>query len=192
MTSPNWYLVLLYCFFSGIPLVAQVEDRVDSPSFRIAASGAYLLGGQIYDESFSYNPAFSGELALYYTLSPSVHVGAGTAYVGTIQGERFLPFFLSFIGFTKPETSGTYFLLNAGHSFAWGRDFSVNAQYDLKGSWNFKAGFGKRFNLGDKSLLFGLALQHQWARGVFNRDFGGQFEEPLNFDWLAVELRFFY
>lgn len=194
MRNPLWYSysILLCCLILHQPVFGQEMKGSEKPKFRIAASGAYLIGGQVYDESFSYNPGFSGELALYYSVSPSVHIGAGTAFSGTMQGERFLPLFASFIGFTKPEASGTYFLVNAGHSFAWGRDFSVNAQYDLKGSWNFKAGFGKRFNLGEKSLMLGLALQHQWARGVFNSDFGGRFEEPLNYDWLAIELRFFY
>ncbi len=192
MRNPFWCPILLFFLVLHQPIFGQREEVSEKPKLRVAASGSYLLGGQIYDESFSYNPGFSGELALYYSVSPAVHIGAGTAYLGTMQGERFLPLFASFIGFTKPESSGTYFLVNAGHSFAWGRDFEVNAQYDLKGSWNFKAGFGKRFNLGENSLLLGLALHHQWARGAFNSDFGGQFEEPLNYDWLAIELRFFY
>ena len=185
-------LLILICS----PLFSQVEGQdtlgTAEPGVRVAVSGGYLLGGQFFNESFSYNPGFSLELAAYKKLSETVHLGGGFGANALIQGETFLPLFVSFLGFTRPQKASTYFLMNAGYSISGGSGFDVLEEYELRGGPIFQVGMGRRFQLGKHDLLFGLSFRHQWARGRFESTFGQRFEEPLNYDFLVFELRFLF
>ncbi|TVR40577.1 MAG: hypothetical protein EA392_03575 [Cryomorphaceae bacterium] len=179
-----------------LPLLSQ-SDAADTshtanPEVRVAISGGYLLGGQFFNESFSYNPGFSLEVAAYKKLSETVNLGGGVGVNALMQGETFIPLFVSFMGFTRPQKAATYFLMNAGYSISGGSGFDVLEEYDLRGGPMFQVGLGRRFLLGKHDLLFGLSFRHQWARGRFESAFGQRFEEPLNYDFLVFELRFLF
>lgn len=174
------------------PAGLRGQEEADVPALRFSIGGGYMLGGQFFSESFTYNPAFGGELAVYRPLSSTINVGLGAGVDLLLLEEHFVPVFASFMGFTKPERSCTYFLINAGYAWGWRRDYADLGDYDFEGGMFFKSGLGKRFMLGSRSFLVGVALHHQWARGVFDNGFGTEYKEALNYDWLAFELRFFY
>lgn len=190
----SFYLLMVLWMFSGFSLHAQntiIEEHAE-PTLRWTVAGGYLIGGQLFSESFTYNAAFSGELGLYYPLNSTVNVGVGVGGTFLMRSEQFFPLFASFIGFTKPNRSSNYLLLNAGYAPGSARDYAQLPGYGLSGGPLFKAGFGRRFLVGEHSLMMGVALNHQWAKGQFTNSTGGEFSERLNYDWLAVELRFFY
>lgn len=192
-TLMRWFfrVVLMFALTPALlPLAAQ--DTLQKPPLRIMAGGGYLVGGQFFSESFTYNPAFSGEINLYYPVSNTVNIGVGASATILMREERFIPVYFSFLGFTKPNQNSNYILLNAGYSAAWSSQYNELDEYEFGGGMWFKTGFGRRFLIGNHSLLVGLALQHQWANATFTNAFGKEFKENLNYDWLAFELRFYY
>jgi len=185
----------LWCFLLGmlVPFGIQGQEQPDSlPFLRFSLGGGYQVGGQFFSESFTYNPAFCAEIVAYRPLSETVNLGLGAGASFLLLDERFIPLFVSFLGFTKPQQTCTYILINAGYSSGWRRDYSELSEYEFKGGMMFKSGIGKRFMIGTRSVLVGVALQHQWAHGTFENNFGLAYEENLNYDWLAFELRFIY
>lgn len=190
--------VFVSCFLTlalvllGSTLTVGQSKKDSLPTLRVAAHGGYLLGGQVFSESFTYNPAFSVGVTAYKLLNPTVNIGIGVSGNFSLLGERLLPIYASFLGFSKPGAAGTYFLVNAGYAPAWRVSNSPLNQYAIEGGAMFKTGIGRRFLVGSHSIMVGVALQHQWAKAVFNNDFGLNYQEKINFDWLALELRFFY
>lgn len=185
------FIFTVFTLYTSAQEIQQSEAQA-TPLLRISVGGGYLVGGQFFSEAFTYNPAFSGELALYHPLSSTVNVGLGTGASMLMRQERFIPVFLSFVGFMKPDQASNYLLINVGTSAAWRSTSAEFSDYKFKGGMMFKAGFGRRFLVGNHSILAGVALHHQWAKGTFANGFGLEYNENLNFDWLAFELRFFY
>lgn len=194
MSSINQIVFAVFCLFAfGNYTSATGQDTLSQkPALRIMAGGGYLVGGQFFSESFTYNPAFTGELDLYYPVSNTVNIGIGVSAIILMREERFIPVYFSFLGFTKPDQSSNYILLNAGYSAAWSSQYNALDEYEYGGGLCFKTGFGRRFLVGSHSLLVGVSLQHQWANATFSDSFGKEFKENLNYDWLALELRFYY
>lgn len=195
----QWFNFRLGWCFAGLLVLcwsasnaANQSENDTLPVLRVAAHGGYLLGGQVFSESFTYNPAFNVGVTLYKPLNETVNLGVGIAGNFTLHGERLMPIYASFLGFSKPKSAGTYFLVNAGYAPAWRVSNSVLDQYEIEGGAMFKTGIGRRFLVGSLSIMVGVALQHQWASAEFNNDFGLEYKEKINFDWLALELRFFY
>lgn len=185
-------ICLLVILVVTTPVSAQ-EEQPKLPALRVMAGGGYLIGGQFFSESFTYNPAFSGDVSLFLPLSSTVNIGVGTGATLLMEQERFIPFYLSFLGFLKPDQSTTYMLLNIGSSAAWRTRSAEFSDYNFNGGMMFKAGVGRRFLIAERaSLLLGMTLQHQWATGSYANGLGLEYEENLNYDWLAIELRFFY
>jgi hypothetical protein len=191
-----FFAVMFVTSFSGICFAQSTEqsDSVANKSrnVRFSVGGGYLLGGQIYNESFSYNPGFSADVSAYYGLNETIFVGGGAGIAALVQKEQFVPLYLSFLGFTRAEKSGTYFLLNAGASVGSGDAYEALERFELNGGPFFKAGIGRRFVINNFAFLMGVAFQHQWARGTFESAFGSSYSEPFNYDYLAFELRLFY
>jgi len=185
-------ICLLVILVVTAPVSAQ-EEQQNLPALRVMAGGGYLIGGQFFSESFTYNPAFSGDISVLLPLSSTVNIGVGTGATLLMEQERFIPFYLSFLGFLKPDQSTTYMLLNIGSSAAWRTRSAEFSDYNFNGGMMFKAGVGRRFLIAERaSLLLGMTLQHQWATGSYANGLGLEYEENLNYDWLAIELRFFY
>lgn len=187
-------ITFVFVFLSLLSTAQQAEtpEENELPSLRISVGGGYLVGGQFFSESFTYNPAFGGEVSLYHPISPVVHVGLGIGADLLMRQERFIPVFVSFLGFMKPDQPGNYLLVNIGASTAWRSNTAEFSDYEFSGGMMFKTGFGRRFLIGSRSVLVGVALHHQWAKGTFANGFGLEYNENLNFDWLAFEVRFFY
>lgn len=190
------FAAVLVTSFSGIcfaqPLVNSDSASHKTRDIRFSLGGGYLLGGQFYNESFSYNPGFSADISAYYGLNETIFLGGGAGIAALVQREQFIPLYLSFLGFTRAQKSGTYFLLNAGASLGSGDAYEAIERFELNGGPFFKAGIGRRFMINDFAFLMGVAFQHQWARGTFESAFGRSYSEPFNYDYLAFELRFFY
>lgn len=186
-------LICLLVILVVTATVSAQEEQPKLPALRVMAGGGYLIGGQFFSESFTYNPAFSGDISVLLPLSSTVNIGVGTGATLLMEQERFIPFYLSFLGFLKPDQSTTYMLLNIGSSAAWRTRSAEFSDYNFNGGMMFKAGVGRRFLIAERaSLLLGMTLQHQWATGSYANGLGLEYEENLNYDWLAIELRFFY
>lgn len=198
MIRLRFSFVLGWCLASALTLfwspssTASQSKNDTLPTLRVAAHGGYLLGGQVFSESFSYNPAFSVGVTLYKPLNETVNLGIGVSGNFTLLGERLIPIYASFLGFSKPGAAGTYFLVNAGYAPAWRVANAGLDHYEIQGGAMFKTGIGRRFLVGSHSIMVGVALQHQWANAEFDSGFGLAYKEKINFDWLALELRFFY
>jgi len=195
--NPNYFIcILIWGLLIAFPPALFSQDAepesVSTPSLRLSVGGGYLIGGQFFSESFTYNSGFFAELAVYKPLSSTVNVGVGVGGSFLMRSEQFFPIFISFLGFTKPNQSSNYLLANAGYAPGSSRDYAELAEYRFYGGPMFKAGFGRRFLIGERSLMMGIALNHQWAGGEYRNSTGDRFTERLNFDWLAIELRFFY
>jgi hypothetical protein len=172
--------------------VAQTAAPAEQHPLKTTIGLGYMAGGQVYNDSFLYNPGFKFDAATHYTVSPAVLLGVGSGLMSFTQQERFIPLYASFVGFTKPGTSGTYFLAKAGYSYGWDTDYAAFPDYEFNGGALINVGLGHRFLIHKNSLLFSLVYGHQFAGASYQTPEGKEFSERLNFDWLALEFMFMF
>lgn len=171
---------------------AQDSDSTYKKPIQILVGVGYLAGGQIYNDTFLYNPGFKIDASAYYNVSNSIIVGAGTGYISLSKKERFIPVYASFKGFVKPKKSGTFFLAKAGYSVGWDSDVEAIQGYEFHGGFMVNAGLGHRFLMKKSAVNLALVYNHQEAGAKFMNSDGRLFKERLDFDWLAIEFQFMF
>jgi hypothetical protein len=186
-------IVVLVCVAFSFISSAQINpDSTLSKKMFSTIGVGYMVGGQVYNDTFLYNPGMKVDIAAFYTFSPTVLMGLGTGIIAFSQNERFIPIYTTFIGFTKPNSSGTFFTSKLGYSIGWDLDYTALSDYEFSGGVLINAGLGHRFMLKNSSLLFSLSYGHQFAGAEYYTPDGEEFEEQLNFDWLSIDLTFLF
>jgi hypothetical protein len=171
---------------------AQLSDSTAKKPIQIVVGAGYLAGGQIYNDTFLYNPGFKFDASAYYSLSDAVILGVGTGFVSLSKNERFIPMYATFKGFVKPKQSGTFLLAKAGYSMGWDSEVDIIQGYEFHGGFMSNAGLGHRFILKKTALLLALVYGHQEAGAKFVNTDGKVYKERLDFDWISIELQFMF
>lgn len=184
-------ILLLSANFLSFIAFAQQSDSTKKP-IQILVGAAYLAGGQIYNDTFLYNPGYKFDVSAYYNLSDAVILGAGTGFISLSKKERFIPVYASFKGFIKPKKSGTCLMAKAGYSVGWDVDVNAIQGYEFRGGFMANAGLGHRFLMKKSALMLALVYGHQEAGAKFVNADGNLFKERLDFDWLGIELQFMF
>lgn len=183
---------LLLTFFMSKPAFCQLADSTSKKPIKIVVGAGYLAGGQIYNDTFLYNPGFKFDASAYFNISEAILLGAGTGFVSLTKKERFIPIYASFKGFIKPSKSGTFLLAKAGYSLGWDNDIALIPGYEFQGGFMVNAGLGHRFLMNKTALMLALVYVHQEAGAKFVTPEGKLFKERLDFDWLGIELQFMF
>lgn len=183
---------MLLAFLLSNNTFSQLADSTYKKPVRIVIGAGYLAGGQIYNDTFLYNPGVKIDASVNYNLSEAVMLGIGTGIISLTKKERFVPVYASFTGFIKPSKSGTFLLAKAGYSLGWDSEIELIPGYDFRGGFFVNAGLGHRFVMKKTALMLSLVYGHQEAGASFISPEGKRFKERLDFDWVSIELQFMF
>jgi len=183
---------LLLTFVMSNVALTQIADSTNQKPIHIVIGVGYLAGGQIYNDTFLYNPGMKLDVSAYYSASEAIFLGVGTGFISLTKKERFIPVYASFKGFIKPSKSGTFLLAKAGYSIGWDSEIATIPGYEFNGGFMVNAGLGHRFLMKKTALMLALVYGHQEAGAKFVTPEGKLFKERLDFDWLGIELHFMF
>jgi hypothetical protein len=140
----------------------ESEDPDKTLDHFIRLDLAYIIGGQIYNDNFLYNPGFN----LYGTYGLDIHermsVGLGTG-LQQFRNEKFIPVFIDITGRISKKNNTRLISLQGGYSFAWSESLKNLTDSKLNGGIYISAGFGRKFYLNKAfSIIAGISYRHQF------------------------------
>jgi len=153
---------------------------------------AYIIGGQVYNDNFLYNPGFNlyGTYGIY--LNERVSTGLGTG-VQLFRDEKFIPVFIELSGFISKKKNTRLLSFQFGYSFAWSESLRNLTNSRLNGGIYLNAGFGRKFYLNEViSIILNISYRHQFAEfqyEVFNLS---NYRERINYDMLVIGTSFMF
>jgi hypothetical protein len=179
-------MFLTFIMFPGLVICQDLEDREKTSPLSSRLSLSYLVGGQLFNDHFLYNPGISALFTESYRITGSFEAGLGSGYVSLID-ERFVPVYLEAFGYKKKGKNSPVIRFQAGFSSAWFGNEHFSAEYKLKGGLYFTAGMGRKIDLKNRySILFLWSYYHQSGSinyQVFN---GDNYSTPVNYDMIQL------
>jgi hypothetical protein len=178
--------------FMPAAMSQESEDPDTAVKHFIRLDLAYIIGGQIYNDNFLYNPGFN----VYGTYGLDIHdrmsVGLGTG-LQQFRNEKFIPVFIDMTGWISKKKNTRLVSLQLGYSFGWSESLKNLTDSNLNGGVYIGAGFGRKFYLTEAfSVIASLSYRHQFAEleyEVFNlRDY----RERINYDLLVIGISFLF
>ena len=151
---------------------------------------SYILGMQVYNDNFLYNPGLSVQITHGIKVSKDVGIGLGTGYM-KLTKERFIPIYLEAFGQKKNKHNAPFVKFQAGYSIGWNSSTNSNSNYEMKGGVYFNAGIGRKIEINNNyALLFSGSYCHQFAKMEYEIFESRTYTEPLNYDmlWISVGL----
>lgn len=188
----NSLKVVLFLLFSLSPLLLEAQDSTKTRSLSTYQhlDLSYILGAQLYNDNFLYNPGLSTQVSFGVKVTKDVGLGIGAGYT-SLTKERFIPIYFEAYGQKKKKKNAPFIKFQAGYSIGWNSSTSANSNYDMKGGAYFNAGLGRKIELSkDYALLFNWSYSHQFARMEYEVFEGKVYSEPVNYDmiWIALGL----
>jgi hypothetical protein len=171
-------------------LSQESEDPDTTLDHFIRLDLAYIIGGQLYNDNFLYNPGFN----IYGTYGLDIHkrmsVGLGTG-LQQFRNEKFIPVFIDITGRISKKNNTRLISLQGGYSFAWSESLKNLTDSKLNGGIYIGAGFGRKFYLNKAfSIIASISYRHQFAEieyEVFNLK---NYRERINYDLLVISISF--
>ena len=149
---------------------------------------SYIIGAQLYNDNFLYNPGIATQVSYGIKVSKAVGIGLGVGYTGLTK-ERFIPIYAEAFGQKKNKKNAPFVKFQAGYSLGWNSSTSANSNYEMKGGPYFNAGLGRKIEFNDNyALLFSWSYSHQFARMEYDVFGGKEYSEPVNYDMLWVTI----
>ena len=149
----------------------------------------YIIGAQIYNDNFLYDPGISILGSYGRSISKRVNLGIGTGAL-LFEDATFLPAYAEFTGYSSGKKNPGFIVMQLGYSHGWNHNLEEFNDYSFRGGLMVGGGIGKRFELSKAlDLAAFLIYRHQFARveyEVFNRY---RYREELNYDMLSFGVR---
>jgi hypothetical protein len=149
----------------------------------------YIIGGQVYNDNFLYNPGISILGSFNRSISKRVNLGIGTGAL-IFEDATFLPVYAEFTGYRSKKKNPEFIVMQLGYSHGWNHSLEEFNNYDFRGGLMVGGGFGMRFEICEAfDLAAFLIYRHQFARveyEVFDRY---RYREELNYDLLTFGVR---
>lgn len=145
-----------------------------------------IIGGQVYNDNFIYNPGFSVNYSLGTHIHKDVAVGLGTGYVG-LSNEIFVPAYIELLANKKNKANTPFIRFQAG--YAAGASTADNENFELNGGAYFSAGMGRKIQLNNNcALLLHWSYYHQFAELEYEVFGGNEYDEVVNYDMLQISV----
>ena len=173
-----------------IPVSAMGAERSPRNTFqRIDAS--YIIGGQIYNDNFIYNPGLSLNMTYGIYLTSDVSIGFGAGYQ-SFENERFIPIYGEILGYKKHKnTSAPFIRMQMGYGIGWSENFPANIHYKYSGGPFIDIGMGRKFKINDRhSLIMQWSYRHQFARLEYETYGAEMYSQNLNYDMIVITIAF--
>jgi len=168
---------------------SKAQDSISHSLNRyLKLDASYILGSQIYNNNFIYNPGYGFQVSYGVNLNESVGIGLGTGF-SAMHDEHFMPFFIEAIGSRKTKTGSPVIMMQLGYAMAWYSGNLPAEGYDFDGGMFIDAGIGRKITISKQyALYFHWSYRHQFAKMEYNV-FGGQkYTEALNYDMIVISL----
>ena len=185
---PFFLLILL---MSGA--MAQESENPDTTlDHFIRLDLAYIIGGQIYNDNFLYNPGFNFYGTYGIHINERMSAGLGTG-LQQFRNEKYIPVFIDITGNILKKNNTRLISLQCGYSFAWSESLKNLTNSRLNGGIYISAGFGRKFYMNEAfSIIASVSYRHQFAEieyEVFNLR---NYRERINYDLLAIGISFIF
>jgi hypothetical protein len=179
----RWLIIVVGLIFSN-QIFAQSELDEFNPYFKV--STAYVIGGQVYNDNFLYNPGYSIQVSHGYNIAKDIQLGVGSGFMD-LKNQNFVPVFLEITGDRKKKKNAPIIKFQGGYSFA-GSNSTVNLpNYDLDGGIYFNMGLGRRIKIKDSySLLLEWSYCHQSSKMEYSLFSDNSHSEAMNFDFIML------
>jgi hypothetical protein len=149
---------------------------------------SYIVGAQVYNNNFIYNPGYGFQVSYGINFNESVGIGLGTGY-SSLQDEHFVPFFIEALGSRKKKTGSSVIMMQLGYALGWYSGDVPSQGYDFGGGMFIDAGLGRKITISKEyALYFHWSYRHQFAKMEYEV-FGGQaYSEGINYDMIVISL----
>lgn len=183
-----------FCFcmlFAIVPssvVNAQNADDLPAKIFYYRLDGAYVFGGQVYNDQFTYDPGISVQAIVGKMLSDHVGAGMGIGYQH-FKDEGFAPLFLEALGIKKNKPTSPFVKMHLGYAPAINHEPLSMKGYSKKGGMYFDAGVGRRFLINQNlSVIFHVSYRHQFGEIEYTSTTGSIYSDDINYDMLVISV----
>ena len=128
-------------------LNAQNDNVKKHPNYQ-SLNLSYIIGGQVYNDNFLYNPGYSIKASFGKEINSDIAAGVGVGYM-PLTKETFLPLYIEILGRKKKKDNTPFISFQGGYSIGWRSSTSSNHQYDLDGGLFINAGLGRRIKVNE-------------------------------------------
>jgi len=184
------YILLPVLLINFCSRLQAVSPEKDPPSdFHAQFDMAFVLGAQVYNDNFLYNPGLAFLGAYGKQVNKKVFLGLGTG-VMALQDVVFVPLFIDFSGTRGGKVASSLVNIQAGYAPGFDRHRPIFTNSHMNGGLYMGAGIGQQFRLGNQfSLALILAYRHQFATIGYQVAEGHHYSEKLHFDMLSLGIR---
>ncbi len=160
----------------------------EKPVIKTRLDVSYILGAQVYNDLFLYNPGYSTQLTTSLQLQKTFDVGIGAGYT-QLSNERFVPIYIEAIGYKKKKENSPAIKFQLGYSLGWSTLATNQENFDMNGGLYFNAGIGRKFAVNDQfSVLFHWSYSHQFAKMKYTVFESKPYSEVLSFEMLQLSI----
>jgi len=170
---------------------AQVETEKSKTSLKKyhKLNTSYIVGGQLYNDNFLYNPGYGFSISNGVLINKNVSLGLGLGGQ-FFEDEKFLPIYLDLTAYKKSKKNkkhSSFINTQLGYSIAWNTALSSMETYDFDGGVFINAGVGRKTKINKElSLMFQASYRHQFAELSYKVSGVKDYSETLNYDMLVL------
>lgn len=180
-------ILILVCLSVNSGIVSAQKNE-DALSAYQRVEGSYIIGAQVYNDNFLYNPGASLTFSYGASINKYASIGIGSGYQA-FDDEKFIPLYMDVIGLKKGKKNIPYLNMQVGYSIGWADSYNGIESYDYQGGIYVNAGIGRKILLNDKiSLLIQCAYRHQSARMELKTSDANNYNQNLNYDMIVFTL----
>ena len=180
-------VLIVLNFVALIDSKAEDPDRHRKHDTYQQLNGSYIIGAQIFNDNFIYNPGFSADLSSGFFINKSLGAGIGIGYKA-FETESFMPIYGEIIGYKDKENT-SFINMKLGYSIGWDNPATKVDGYTFKGGVFISAGVGRKIKIGNNySALLHWSYQHQFASMEYNIYSTQEYKEVLNYDMIVVSI----
>jgi hypothetical protein len=187
-TATGFLIWGIFLASSCLQVIGQEKKFTNEPSVYKSFNASYIIGAQLYNDNFLYNPGLSLQMAFGRNVNKDIGIGLGTGYM-KMKNERFIPVYLEIMGKKKQKPNTPFIRFQGGYSIGWSEATNSMVNYDMKGGFYINAGVGRNIRIFDKySILFLWSFCHQFAQMQYQIFGDRTYSETLNYDMVQVSV----
>lgn len=151
------------CVLYSAPFAQNTTEPTEKNPLLFRLETTKILGYQIFNDTFTYNPGIGFAFIGNAEISPSFLFGGGCGYM-QLKNERFLPIFIDLKSYKQNSDNLIYLSIQGGYSFGWNQAITNIQGYDFSGGIFVGFGIGKTISIHQKAeLSIQLSYRHQFA-----------------------------
>ncbi|MFO7868273.1 MAG: hypothetical protein R6U95_03120 [Bacteroidales bacterium] len=183
-------LFFLIFLFLSVHIYAQKhkQDTTNNIKLNTSVSAGYIIGAQVYNDNFLYNPGWMYSIETYIPFSSDLNVGGGISFL-QLQNERFIPVYIDLISYRDKKKTSHYIHARCGYSYGWNTSIAPMDDYTFNGGTFLSIGTGKKIHINKSfSMMIEWAYMHQFAKMTYTIYSSQTYNEVLNYDMFNVSL----